>query len=624
MRGGTDTAGTLPAECLDLLDLDGVFRNADVRQASLHDVPSINGEARRSFRARIEQLHGAWEGPPMRILPLIAPAGAGKTHLLSDFCRETTAAGGLFLPVGLTDLDLFWPQSCRASAQALLGDGRNGVPPFVRLAHALLTAAEFSSIPDDPELLASFLGRLDADGLRKLLRNVVLRLSRALPSRSPNQGDAVRCLFGLASSHASVIMPASDWIATGSADEKGAAALGLTARSPGPEAAFFAVNSLVASAGGFTVVTFDQLDRILSQSDGGRQAKADALVERLARVQALARRTLCVATSLGDVWDHVSQAVTRKRLGIFDVRTVLGPLTDPALMEQMIAARMRDAFDSTPGFVPPYPSFPFPRAFFETLKGKFPRDVIQAAGAYLARFPKNGTVAEWPPPGTPPPPSPPGSPVPVPGTPYREMTELFKSALAKFRGRFPLDGADAVLWQGPLEALAAFAAAESGSDLPAALRPVKAKRSSAKKLLSLTYTSIERGEDKIRRRRLMICLVPHSNAVAFQSRVKLAVIEAEATPRPVWSRRLVLLRATPPPTGQATARLCDYFVREGGVNAGFENDAGALMLALAEVQLRYPKSWREWAAAEKPVTNHGFLAADLGWLMRKREGGLTE
>jgi hypothetical protein len=666
---GTHPAGALPADCLEFLSLDGVFRNAEVNRASPYDVPGINAEARRAFGEKLAHIQASSEGGAARILPVLAPAGAGKTHLLSDFCLKTVAAGGLFMPVDLTDLSRFWPESCRTLTEALLRDGRDGFPASVSLAHALLSLADFSSIPSDPERLASWLAEQDTERLRKTLRNMVPKLARAIPSPAPHQGDAVRCLFALASTDSEMLPAAFSWLATGSADdERGAAALGLQSRAPGPEAAFFAMNSLVAGTGCFTVVTYDQLDRIISHSDGGgRQAKAEGLARHLARVQSRSRRTLCVVTSLGDVWNHVSEAVSRLRMGIFDVRTVLGPLIDPAVMEQMIAARMKDAFDEAPGFVPPYPSYPFPRPFFEQYLGKFARDVLKGAREHVERCRKAGSVSEWRPDvmvitkgpsglegssgasqgqgtdqGTRPPapappapkPSPPGpdaGPGPRPDTApdgtgtgpehqgfEPEIARVYGAALAKFRGKVPMDAADAAAWQRPLDALAACYAAETGpgSSLPADLRPVFAPRlTTAKKLQSLTYTTLERREGRLRARKLVLSIIPHTNALAFQNRLKHIMLEADSSPRPVWSWRVVILRATPLPSGKTTKNLFDLFVKNGGVSADFRPDAGALMLALAEVQDKFPRTWKAWASSVMPVTKSGVLAADFAWLM---------
>ncbi|MDR1039038.1 MAG: hypothetical protein LBR80_02495 [Deltaproteobacteria bacterium] len=610
MTGRDAIAGTLPAECLDAVDLGGVFRNSEVRAATPYDVPGINAEARRAFAKRLAELAGSHGGTRSRIMPVLAPAGAGKTHLLMEFCRKTTEAGGVFVPADLTDIDLFWRESCRASAQALLSDGPDGVPCYVRLVHALLMSAGFNSVPPDPDSLSTWLLETDADDLRKMLNNLVRKLASALTGTAPFWGDAARCVFGLSSDDRAVLHAASAWLSAGEADESSARALELENTAPGPDAAFFAVNSLIAATGGFTVVAYDQLDRIISHAEGDRQPKADELTRRLARVQGESRRTLCVVTSLADVWSHMSHAVTRLRLGIFEKRIPLSPLTEPDLMEELIAARMGPAFREAPGFKPPYPSYPFPRAFFEPLRGKFARDVIRAARAHVVRCSDLGTVSEWSPEGE----LRAAGPDSVQSAGFPYISVRLGTAREKAKGRIPKDGADMDIWQEALDAVCACYAAEAAQGLSETERPVCVPRSPLRKLVPLTFSTLERRGGGTSARRLVLCIIPHSNPIAFQNRLMLAILEAAPSARGEGSRRIVVLRGTPLPKGPQTRKKFEYFLEEGGVSAGFDGDAGSLMLAILEISKIYPDKWKEWATAEKPVTVSGFLKDDFLWL----------
>ncbi|MDR3153560.1 MAG: ATP-binding protein [Deltaproteobacteria bacterium] len=639
---GMDGAGSaeLPVGCLELARLDGVATINGLDEAAALDVPAINRDVRAAFARRLSVLVSSPLAAPARILPVVAPAGAGKTHLLSLLYAETSRSGGLFVPVDLSGLSAFWGHAARAEAKALETEGPDGVTGGMRVFRGLLAKAGFSSLPATAEKCALWLNGLAGAQLDMVLKNLIQKLRKACPGLPEFWEDAVRAVTGLNVSGLDQFLAADAWLSGGRLSGPGADALGL-ASGPGPEAAFFAANSLTAAAGLFSVVIFDQLDAVLADhtNDPERGSPGDAetlrrgareLALRLKRTCERTARTMCVATCLTDVWELVKEVSVSLRPAFLGERKTLSPLTDLEVMESMIALRMRPAFAAAPGFTPPYPAYPFPRPFFESLSGNFPRRVIRAAVEHILRCLEQGAVSEWRP----------GTFDPGPSTEDPEIGRAFQEARLKHLKSFPAGNSEPALWREALEAFAGCAAAERGYGLPEADRPWRVERSLSERLSGPALSAVahslpeprrapppmvtsspssrsgpgaQAGRLAFRPKTLYFCIVGMKNPNSTISRVKLAIVSSAVSAR--LRNRLVILCDPPPPTWKKTIELFGYLRANGGYAEPLAREAGALMLALREIAVRFPDSWEEWAAREKPVAGSGFLREHLDWLM---------
>ncbi|MDR2612467.1 MAG: ATP-binding protein [Deltaproteobacteria bacterium] len=629
--GGVSTC-ELPPECLLQADLKGAFIIGDVLKAADFDVPGIHGDAKAGFARRLAALAGPGGARPGPAVPIIGAAGAGKTHLLSDFCRRTLGGGGLFVAADLTDLARFWDSCSRAMTLSLMSEGPDGHTAAMRQARTLMASAGFDSLPTTLEAFSDWLGPLDATRLRIVLRNLVPKLRPATSGLAPSWEDAARCIVGLNSADPEIFVTAQLWL---SGEDPGADSEELGLSGPcqgGPEAAFFAANSLMSLGGGFTVLAFDQLDSVLRDytndpggagpgGAGGRSRAAKEIARRLARIREVSRRTLVIVTCLGDVWSELAEAARAVDTGLFAPATILGPLTDMEFMEAVIAARMRPVFACAPAFRPPYPAYPFPRAFFESAEGLYPRGILRLAHEHVELCLKEMRVREWEPVpsqndgGRIGPDKPTGSTSVQPPVPFRHIQNRFESSLASFAGAAPPPKDADVLWLGALEAFAECFVAERRGGLPIGCTLTLAPPALPQRSAPLIHCAMEMKLSKRSSRTLHLCIIPATNALSFQSRLKLALKISGLELRPLPGVRVTALRREPVPSGPTTRTVYDLFLKKGAVMAWPPEGLFPLMLALKEVAESHPDKWEEWAAKTVPVSGSGYLAAELKWLL---------
>jgi hypothetical protein len=605
-----------------------VFRINDIGRALGFDVASLHGDVKDRFAGRLAVFRSREAAGPQPVFPVIAQPGAGKTHLLYDFCRQTVEGGGFFVPVDLTDISDFWRLSCDSAVRTLLSEGMDGHVAAVRLVRRMLEAAEFTRLPDTQAQLARWLGALGAK-LPIVLKNLVNKLSANAPGLQPGWSDAARCLVGICSDDPEVAISADRWLSAVSEGQAAPAALGLseeaTGSPPDLKKRFFALNSLMALKGGFTVLAYDQLDKALDDyqadpcsgevpTEGWEGRVADSLALNLARARAGTRRTLVAVTSLPGVWERLADGA--KTAGIppyvFADPEHLSPVTDAAVLKALMAARLRPAFDKAPGFKPPYPCYPFPRAFFEAVNGKYPRDIFHLARNHVRHCSERGEVFEWE--EEIPRPSPPLEEPPAPSPdPYGKISLLFKDALAAATGKLPPDKGDEFAWLDALEAFIRSFAAEKEGSLPAGVVIKLMKREPPRTSVIPISASLELRTGRIVSKTLHVCIIPSEHSTAFLNRLNQAVSKSKISKGNAGAR-LALVRATRPPSGAKTKKIYGHFLAEGGTAVTLDGIAGALMLALKEVYDWHQDKFCKWAAVTKPVTGSGFMKAELDWL----------
>ncbi|MDR2612570.1 MAG: hypothetical protein LBG06_07035 [Deltaproteobacteria bacterium] len=377
---------------LKLSSFDWVKGLDDVWNLSRWDVPELHRKAEGDFSQEIVQLlsRGGVLSPPGMIVS--GPGGAGKTHLLSRFCRIALLNGGSFMLAdmsaaargGFLETVLAGMASSLATPVALL-EGRTQAS---LAAEGALAAAGFQ-VPRD---FAGRHTRANPGKLARDLEKVRDKLQASWPREAAEHSDCLRALFLLNSRDASLRKAAMDWLAGGPPDPGTAECAGFRAPRGDAARAVAGLSFFLSLSGRFSVLALDQMDHLsalfsliaragASEAAAGLAAEARARVadfsDGLGRLTGLTRRTLAVVSCLPATWENLSSLSLNTSLERYRRPPVfLSPVGSPEIAARLVAARMKTPCRRA-GISPPWPSWPFREESFEDAVGLFPRALME-------------------------------------------------------------------------------------------------------------------------------------------------------------------------------------------------------------------------------------------------------
>jgi len=356
---------------------------------------------------------------------------------------------------------------------------------------------------------------------------------------------------------------------------------------------------------GPTLIAIDQIDAIVSASNaisraatvGGKeeQSEAKSIVESLALglmdLHEKKRRAVTVISCLEATWKVLQEQATVAVTDRYNSPANLRALSTGDIAAGLVAARLAQTYEAR-GFKPPYSTWPFAHGAFETAIGFSPRQLLKACEAHRQRCVVQGAVTEFTAFAR-------AERAPEPHTPKTEGLDQDydeEQRAASIAHLMDADGEDELreLLDSSLRLF------EKHLDLPDNI-DVEVQRDPDQKRPSLhgrlSFTFHDEGDCE---RHYCFRILGHTNAIAFQSRLK-AAMTASGIDMALKFRHLFILRRGGSPSGPKTRALVDQFLKAGGKFIAPADEDLRTLIALRAMTQRDLPNLEAWLRARKPL-----------------------
>jgi Helicase HerA, central domain len=531
---------------------------------------------------------------------IIGPAGYGKTHLIGELRHRVWEMEGCFVLLDLVGVKDFWFSVALGFLNSLQVRLSEHQTQYDRL---ILKLASLLNVDQEMMTIANQLRGRPRELISALVKLFLQSLSRLHFHETSDHRDTITALVLLISEDLDCHSIAHAWLQGMNLDPEQVRPLGFV----GQNDPIKVVQGLswIMSLVGPTLIAVDQIDAIVSASNAQIRSKnngsKDELEEAQLIVDALAQglmdlhekklRAVTVISCLEATWkileDKASVAVTDR----YQAPAILRSLPNPELARGLVSARLQEAYGKN-GFKPPYHTWPFAESAFKTAIGFSPRQLLKACETHRQQCIAEGKVTDCVTFAlSEPPPKPSGAETDA----FDQMyTNELKSASVP-----SLIGTEGEAWLRELldETLRLF---ERHLDLPDDIdsevqQDPDQKRPSLHGRLSFTF-----HDEGDRERHYCFRILDHTNAIAFQSRLK-AAMTASGIDTALKFRHLFILRAGEPPRGPKTRALTDQFLGAGGKFILPTEDDLRRFVALRAMTLRDLTDFDSWLRARKPL-----------------------
>ncbi|MDR2352943.1 MAG: hypothetical protein LBF22_07215 [Deltaproteobacteria bacterium] len=577
------------------------------------NVPQIHQDVKKYFSALIDDLkNNKYRGNPP-VFPVVGLAGSGKTHLLKDFYEATIAKNGFFIALELPNLDNYFNLLNISVLQTLNHEIQNRPHYLLRLINNILIFADFSSIPKD---IFTFFVKQSPLSINKMVDNIVKKLCILLPDKKSfilNNEDVIRSIFHLLSPDITIHELATAFLSNDDYyEDYTKSQIKFKTNSLKPEDIYYTLTFLMSLNGSFSVVALDQLDSLLKNVQISQinqnltfedifKKKVMDLAIFFSRLIKNASRSGLVITVLQDVWQKMLTKIPSTHIDrIFLKPKILDPLKNTDYIKNLVKAILSPAYLKE-GFKPPYPTWPFPEAFFQKYQGAYIRHILEAISAHIQDILSLERPLEW------------GNTLPQPTYPL-EIANVFQDSLNQKRAHLLKNPEKAQPWLTTLEAFFACLALEQDLDAPKSLSYSYIPRKSRKN--SELLFKVQYQINTIAKRSLFIVILLEKNSNSFRSQLQTALLHSGITLSDS-SRKLIAIRFESLPGGQVTHEAVTKLFNLGGkIYAPPDSTLNAL-LSLTLILEKYPKTWGAWARHMLPTKSVGFLVEELNWLMQE-------
>ena len=519
-------------------------------------------------------------------------AGSGKTHLIGTLRRRIWDGGGWFVLIDFVGAADFWA----AAALAFLESLSRRMPSGHSQAGAILREV-LKTLSADPAARAAATGParpLLAKG--RVVDLLLAMLAAVEPAGARRHQDVVRALALLDSSDFAVSTCAAMWLQGHESEEGRRREIGFVAGPPAPAEIVRGLLWIMALAGP-TLIAVDQIDAVVGEAnaaEGEAEArKANSLLQTLAGglmdLHDLKRRAMTLVSCLEATWPLLKQKTVASAADRFRELPALPPIASSGVVARLLGERLSPVYEQA-GVAPPYPTYPFTRAALESAVGLRPRAILMRAQAHQDACRFEGalrecfSLAEAAPAAS-----------PLASADDSALDEAFARARAAAKPpSFDDEDAVAAMLLGACEIyLRQLSWPESiDGEASADLNPQNPALHAR-----LAFVFHDQGG---RQRRWGFRLIPQDNAIAFQSRLTAAMI-ATGVEADLASRRLIVLRAAPPPAGPKTGELLLAFDAAGGQFLAPSTEDFAIFAALRQMDDAQIAGFDAWLRRRKPL-----------------------
>src|ERR1700730_12587195 len=531
---------------------------------------------------------------------IVGPKGFGKTHLIGELRRQVWEREGWFVLLDFIGIKDFWSSVALGflnSLQVRMADGKTQYDRLVlRVAKLLEIDEELTTTPE------RWRGQ-PRDPILELVRLFTRSLARKYPGEANQHLDVVTALVLLISEDPDCHSIAHGWLQGMSFDGEDVRALG----SKKEDSPIKVVQGLswIMSRVAPTLIAIDQIDAIVTASNSlaraanngamqeQREAQfiVDALAQGLMDLHEYKRRAVTVISCLEATWKVLEDTTSVPMEDRYRPPLPLHALSAVETARALVAARLETAYAAR-GFEPPFATWPFVESAFESALGLSPRELLKACDRHLQKCIAAGevTLCKSFDPTQPPPRE---GEEKTAGLDQVYQSELKAAVIANL---IDAEGEDQFreLIGGTLRLL------EKHYDLPDDIdsevqRDPDQKRPSLHGRLSFTFLS-----EGSREQHYCFRLLGHTNARAFQTRLK-AAMTASGIDTALKFRHLFILRRGAPPSGPKTTALFDQFLKAGGKFIAPMDDDLRAFFALAAMDARKIPDFDAWLRQQQPL-----------------------
>ena len=533
---------------------------------------------------------------------VLGPAGAGKTHLIGTLRRRVWDANGWFVLLDIIGITDFWATAALGFLNSLhqpMADGRVQYEAILsRIARTLpLDAAA-------RQVIAQW--EKSSEGDRLGVPGLFLALLRyADPRNTLQHEDVVRAVLLLGSDDWNARNLAYCWLQGLDPDEDERRHLGFRGAPPAyPEL----VRGMLwlMSLGGPIMIAVDQIDAIVSASnllagmdedpEDDAQRKARSIIELLAGglmdLHDLKHRAraMTVLSCLEVTWPILKTRAVKSASERFREVATLPPIKDRSIVEKLIQGRLAPVYAKR-GFTPPYPTWPFRPEAIDTATGMLPRRILMRCDEHQRRCKSDGTVIECLSliDGAT------RSPEPIRCGLDLELANAIQAA--DFRALLDQENEDTLLCDLLLDTATLYV---RHLDLPDDIDlTIQGDPDRNNPSLHCRIAFIFRS-DADREQHFCLRAIAHTNAIAFQARLR-AAMTASGIDRALKFRHLLVLRSVDPPGGTKTAQLVDKFRQASGRFVALTEEDLRAFVALRAMAARKLVGFDAWLRARKPL-----------------------
>jgi hypothetical protein len=354
-----------------------------------------------------------------------------------------------------------------------------------------------------------------------------------------------------------------------------------------------------------TLIAVDQIDAIVTasnflaraansgavQEQKEAQSIVDALAEGLMHLPEKTCRALTVISCLEATWKVLDDTTPVPMTDRYKPPLPLQALSAVETARALVAARSGTAYAAR-GFEPPFATWPLVDSAFESALGLSPRELLKACDLHQRNCVAAGEVTLCKS-FDPTQPSPTEGKEKTAGLDQVYQSELKAAVIANLIDAEG-EGQFRELIDGTLRLL------EKHYDLPDDIdsevhHDPDQKRPSLHGRLSFTFLS-EGGREQ----HYCFRILGHTNAIAFQSRLK-AAMTASGIDAALKFRHLFILRRGAPPSGPITTALFDQFLKAGGKSIAPTDDDLRAFVALAAMDARKLPDFDAWLRQQQPL-----------------------
>lgn len=530
---------------------------------------------------------------------IAGPAGSGKTHLIGSLRQKALASGGFFILLDLVDVRDFWASAALGFVSSLQRQIADGSSQYEVVLNRIV-----ADLPVAPEIgvVVANLGKRSTAITPEIVAAIIGPLRQRHPQHAPQHQDVVRALLLLGSSDWTAADVAFSWLQGQEIDDDQRKELRFSRAQVKPSELVRGM-SWAMSLAGPTLIAVDQIDAIVSvynlrsgtgagpTEDGERQALSiiEALAGGLMELHDIKHRALTIVSCLEATWNILKDKATKSAPDRFHDVRLLNAIPNSQIAELIIRNRLQAAY-AEHKFDPPYPTWPFKPASFETAINFLPRQILKRCEDHRQKCINDGKVTEL------------VTFTAAPQEPQPDTTELDRIfsqlvAQANITQLLNPDKEDQVFCDLLLDVLRAYVRqADVSNQVDITVDgDLDQRRPSLHGRLRFTFRDKANSEEHYCFR-----AIGHANAMAVQSRLR-AAMTASGVGEALKFRHLVILRRTPMPSGKTTESLVEKLKNAGGRVVDPSDEDLRIFVAVQALLHQAPKGLDAWLRSRKPV-----------------------
>lgn len=589
------------------VDFEWALRVQQIWSDHERDVAALHRHIRDELTEHMELLSERRDAASPLGIPLVGPAGSGKTHLLSAIRAQAFKRGLFFVLADMTDVADFWDTIVLAylrSLQQTNASGKRQVDEWLtrlveKYGEGVRKRYDIHA-QRPPGLIVTTNQLLDA--IRKGHRAAALE-----------HQDVIRALVLFACDHAELNDLGYKWLQAIGIDEEEREMHGFQVARRNPSQVVAGLSwalGLVAP----TVLALDQLDAIVAEHHAAARADLEDPTEQQMRSNAIIQgvaggllalrdttsRTLTIVSALEATWRLLGERSSVSMTDRFEPQLLVKASSNVELMRQLIQKRLEASYGKH-DVQAPYAGYPFRPEFFETYKNASPRKLLQACFEHVQLCRLHGRVVEIgdKPYVDDPPPSVGAHRLSAIRTRFQELRASAPlAALLQEDNEDQQDevlefAADALLLENPVRE---GVQAQTEKDF-------MATGGYASLHVRIRLTLTDEGE---RERHHAFRFLQKEHYRAFQARLK-AAITASGIDHDLSFRGLTIVRTTPPPSGKATQKLLEELTSRGGGLLNPSEDELRTLWAVSRLlaepdQHNDDHSLERWFSVDRPIS----------------------